>query len=125
MHQEDKVDFFSLYRNYLETALDLRYSDVTNAVLNEAEILVEDGMSGRKAIKRVLVKHKLKFEKLFESDSDSEDDDSEDDDSEDDDDDDDDGDDDDDSAEEETEDESDIDDEDNATIISNSLCNFC
>ena len=37
MHQEDKVDFFSLYRNYLETALDLRYSDVTNAVLNEAE----------------------------------------------------------------------------------------
>ena len=145
MHQEDKADFFSLYRNYLETALDLRYSDVTNAVLNEAEILVEDGVSGRKAIKRVLVKHKLKFEELFESDSDSEDDDSEDDDnddsedddSEDDDDDDseddyddggdDDDDDDDDSAEEETEDESDIDDEDNATggdDHHNSVCNF-
>ena len=124
MHQEDKANFFSLYRNYLETALDLRYSDVTNAVLNEAEILAEDGMSRRKAIKRVLVKHKLKFEELFESDSDSEDDDSEDDDNDDsedddseddynddgddgdDDDDGDDGDDDDDNAEEKTDDES-------------------
>ena len=116
MHQEDKADF-SLYRNYMGTALDLRYSDVTNAVLDEAEIFVEDGMSGRKAIKRVLAKHKLKFEELFESDSDSEDHDSEDDDNDDsedndsedaynddddDDGDDDDDDDDDDSAEEET-----------------------
>ena len=31
---------------YLETALDLRHSDIRNDILNEAEILVEDGMRG-------------------------------------------------------------------------------
>ena len=73
-----KNDFFDSFGTFLEQILLLKEDDTYQDIVSDIEEKVKGGMDVRKAVKRVLPKHKHKFESLFELDADAmEDDDAE------------------------------------------------
>ena len=66
-----KNDFFDSFETFLEQILLIQKDDTYQDIVSDIEEKVEGGMDVRKAVKRVLPKHKHKFESLFEFDADA------------------------------------------------------
>ena len=65
-----KNDFFDSFGTFLEQILLIQKDNTYQDIFSDIEEKVEGGMDVRKAVKRVLPKHKHKFESLFEFDPD-------------------------------------------------------
>ena len=65
-----KNDFFDSFGTFLEQIQFIEKDTTYQDILSDIEEKVEGGMDVRKAVKRVLPKHKHKFESLFEFDLD-------------------------------------------------------
>ena len=65
-----KNDFFDSFGTFLEQILLIQKDNTYQEIFSDIEEKVEGGMDVRKAVKRVLPKHKHKFESLFEFDPD-------------------------------------------------------
>ena len=65
-----KNDFFDSFGTFLEHIQLIQKDQTYQDILSDIEEKVEEGMDVRKAVKRVLPKHKHKFESLFEFDPD-------------------------------------------------------
>ena len=66
-----KNEFFDSFGTFLEQTLQIQKDDTYQDIVSDIEEKVEGGMDVRKAVKRVLPKHKHKFESLFEFDADA------------------------------------------------------
>ena len=65
-----KTIFFDSFGTFLEQIQLIQKETTYQDILSDIEEKVEGGMDVRKAVKRVLPKHKHKFESLFEFDPD-------------------------------------------------------
>ena len=65
-----KNDFFDSFGTFLEQIQLIQEDQTYQDILSDFEEKVEEGMDVRRAVKRVLPKHKTKFESLFEFDPD-------------------------------------------------------
>ena len=69
-----KSNFFNTYEEFLEATVQLEDDDSHQEIIADIEEKMRRGLDSRKAVKRVLPKHKHQFESLFEYKSDDEDD---------------------------------------------------
>ena len=69
-----KRNFFDTYGTFLENTVLLKEDETHQDILGDIEEKTERGMDAYKAVKRVLPKHKHKFESLFEYDADADED---------------------------------------------------
>ena len=76
--------FFDNYKAYLWSNIHLKDEEYNQEIMDDLEEKINEGMDVRKALKRVIVNHRAKFDGLFQYDEDAEtdDDESEDDDDE-------------------------------------------
>lgn len=68
-----KSNFFDTYEEFLEATIQLEEDDTHQEIIADIEEKMRRGLDTRKAVKRVLPKHKHHFESLFEYKSDDED----------------------------------------------------
>ena len=68
-----KEPFFDTYEEFLEAIVQLEEDDTHQEIIANIEEKMRRGLDSRKAVKRVLPKHKHHFESLFEYKSDDED----------------------------------------------------
>ena len=68
-----KSNFFDTYEEFLEATVQLEEDDTHQVIIADIEEKMRRGLDTRKAVKRVLLKHKHHFESLFEYKSDDED----------------------------------------------------
>ena len=71
---ETKSNFFNTYEEFLEATVQLEDDGTHQEIIADIEGKMRRGLDSRKAVKRVLPKHKHHFESLFEYKSDDEDD---------------------------------------------------
>ena len=69
-----KSNFFNTYEEFLEATVQLEDDGTHQEIIADIEEKMRRGLDSRKAVKRVLPKHKHQFESLFEYKSDDEDD---------------------------------------------------
>ena len=68
-----KSNFFDTYEEFLEATVQLEEDDTHQEIIADIEEKMRRGLNIRKAVQRVLPKHKHPFENLFEYKSDDED----------------------------------------------------
>ena len=61
-----KSNFFDTYEEFLEATVQLEKDDTHQEIIADIEEKMRRGLDSRKAVKRVLPKHKHHFESLFE-----------------------------------------------------------
>ena len=69
-----KSNFLDTYEEFLEATVQLEDNGTNQEIIADIEEKMRRGLDSRKAVKRVLPKHKHQFESLFEYKSDDEDD---------------------------------------------------
>ena len=69
-----KSNFFDTYEEFLEATIQLDEDNTHQEIIADIEEKMRRGLDTRKAVKRVLSKHKHHFESLFQYKSDGEDD---------------------------------------------------
>ena len=68
---QERREFFKILQRYIAQAIDLKGNKTVSDILDKARTYIEKGWAESKAIKRAIRKYRIRFEDIFEVDSDS------------------------------------------------------